>query len=249
MNVKEIQNLLEKVGTVTLTDVGISIIKSGHVRVDPLQSISYYEVTPKALSARGVITITECISHTLANENSLARQKLQEGDVLVPLRSKFKYAGIITKEMMKSNMPVVAINGFAIIRTGSEDKARLVRYWLELPPVTSILNQSMIKNFTKGTKPISVETIRNLEFPDMFDTNLSKFKKYSQKILLIMLQAQRLPDRVQRKGDRVLFKSLASDGNIEDIELQRLEEFLSDYDALTKKYGFYLSIKGEEGVL
>ncbi len=157
----------------TIKDLGILIIKTSHVLVNPMAEIEYYDVSAKSASKGRELLLSNCTLQNKANVNSLSRQLLQAGDVLVSSRVKFKNSIVVTAAVVENGAKLRATIGFYIIRTGSEELAYLVQHWMEKDENVEKMNRTS----NEDGKRISIkrETIEQLKIPILSEEEISFF--------------------------------------------------------------------------
>ena len=165
---------------ISFADANIKIRKSAQVRFNkPYDAEDYYEIVAGNLSSSGEIMFDDFNIKHEANSGSLKNQILEIGDLLYVMRAKFNKVKIITEDVLSRGLDVVATKGITIIRTGSIDKAKFIKVYLERPEI-----QKYINDHEKGKLPtdkisIGPKVIRVLLIPDTINEDLSRFVEYS----------------------------------------------------------------------
>ena len=165
---------------ISFADANIKVRKAAQVRFNkPYDDIDHYEILARNLSASGEIVLDDFNIKGEANSGSLKNQKLEIGDLLYIMRAKFNKVKIVTEDVLSSELDVVATKGITIIRTGSIDKAKFIKVYLERPEIQKYINDHEKGKLPTGKISIGPEVIKEVMIPDIINEDLSCFVEYS----------------------------------------------------------------------
>ncbi len=177
--------------TINFEEAGIKLKKSAQVRIKNEKPKDYYEITGSMVSAKEDLCKDTLLKQTKANIGSLENQQLQEGDVIIPMRSKFRYAKVISPELLADGLPIVVAKGHLVFRTGNLDKARFLKFYLELKEIREYINTDRYTS-EKTKLPISMFTAETILVPDVINSDLRLFLENSDKVHQAVNKAEEL---------------------------------------------------------
>ena len=155
--------------SITLEKAGIKVFRSSQVNLKKINESLEYMIITTNMSFKKKIG---------ANPKSLENQTLQVGDILISARAKLERINVVTEVNLGHGIPIVAMNGMIIIRTGDENLSNFIKYYLELPIVRDTINNDR-RASKDGKRIIPIELITELHFPDFFKNNFQTFKEYT----------------------------------------------------------------------
>ena len=189
---------------ITFDQASIEIKKSAQVRLKNEKPKEYFEIGTQAISSEGDLTKDDLKKCDKANIGSLNNQMLKEGDVLITMRAKFKYAKVVNPELLSDELPVVAIKGQIILRTGDMEKAEFLKFYLERDEIRDYINNHedakvKVKVGTgyKDKYNIEPKIIQNILLPDTINSDLSLFIENSLIIKSVVTKGNEFADRLE----------------------------------------------------
>ncbi len=178
-------------------EVGIEIKKSAQVRIKTQKDEDYYEIGSQSVSSKDELTVDDLKKQTKANSGSLENQRLMVGDVLITIRAQFKYAKVITEELLSPDLSVVAVKGHIILRTNDIKKAQFLKFYLERDEIRNFINNHQNAKAPNGKYAIEPNVIRSVLLPDtVVKKDLTHFLQNSTEIQRVVTLGTLLTERL-----------------------------------------------------
>ena len=213
---------------ITFDQASIQIKKSAQVRLKNEKPIEYYQIGTQAISSKGDLTKADLDVCDKANIGSLHNQMLKEGDVLITMRAKFKYAKVVNQELLSDALPVVAIKGQIILRTGDMKKAEFLKFYLERDEIRDYINNHEDAKVKVGTGHkdkynIEPKVIQSILLPDTINNDLSLFIENSSIIKSVVTKGNKFADRLEllsnKHREKFCKKDIQNTDTYSDIKL------------------------------
>lgn len=227
---------------ITFANANIEVRKSAQVRIKNLKDKQYYEITAKHLSSPGDINLEDSDLKDKANIGPLENQTLRVGDILFTMRTRFGKVKIITKDMLAHGLPVVAAKGITIIRVGDVDKAKLIKYYLDLPEIQKYINNDKSGVLPTGKISIGPEVINELLIPAVLTEDQPLFIEYSNYLDSISDKSSEIAELMKKLCD--MSKSIPCKKGIKDTSSYDYATFKELENELDKALRPLMILKG-----
>jgi len=229
---------------ITLDQASIEIKKSAQVRLKNEKPKEYFEIGTQAISSEGDLTKDDLKKCDKANIGSLNNQMLKVGDVLITMRAKFKHAKVVTPELLSDELPVVAIKGQIILRTGDIKKAEFLKFYLEREKIRDYINsheEAKVKvkvgKDYKDKYNIEPKIIQSILLPDTINSDLSLFIENSLIIKSVVTKGNEFAHRLEllsnKHREKFCKKDIQNTDTYSDIKLW--EELRDELEEMIKE--------------
>ncbi len=224
---------------ISFEKASIKIKKSAQVRIKNEKPKEYYEIGSQAISSKGDLTTDDLKKCEKANIGSLNNQRLEIGDLLITMRSQFRYAKVVTKELLSRKFPVVAVKGQIILRTKDINKAEFLKFYLERDEIQNYINNHENAKTPNGKYSIEPGVIQSILLPDCINGNLTLFLENSIKIMQVVSKGEEFAKELEflsnMNREKICKKGLKKSASYSEMGLwNKVGEALSDLIKIAK---------------
>jgi hypothetical protein len=183
----------------------------------------------------------EITTKNSANPISLKNQKLEEGDIIIPMRKKLDHVLLLSQNHITSSTPTVVSKWAIIIRTGDINLGYFIKDYLEKKEVIDYIDSYSIS--VNGRRSITQDIIYDMPFPNIINYDFSMFatnKKFYGDIDSKRFKILHNFNKVRNEQLRQVYKKGLNKEEAYNLEIwndidKHFDSILANFEKLTNK--------------